>query len=61
MFVVIGFLSILVTVLAYLNPHVRNVEDELPDAIQPSKMEAVPEGSPGETLPIAPVTWPETD
>ena len=32
-FVVIGFLSILVAASGYLNPRVRNVEDELPDAV----------------------------
>jgi MFS family permease len=32
-FVVTGLLSVLVAGLGYLNPHVRNVEDELPDAI----------------------------
>lgn len=33
MFMLIGFLSILVAFLGYLNPRVRLVEDELPDAI----------------------------
>jgi DHA3 family macrolide efflux protein-like MFS transporter len=33
MFIVIGALSILVSAAGYLNPHVRNVEDELPDAM----------------------------
>lgn len=33
LFVVIGFLSALVALSGYLNPHVRNVEDELPDAM----------------------------
>jgi DHA3 family macrolide efflux protein-like MFS transporter len=33
MFVIIGFLSALTALSGYLNPHVRLVEDELPDAI----------------------------
>lgn len=33
MFIVIGALSILVAAAGYLSPHVRNVEDELPDAM----------------------------
>jgi hypothetical protein len=33
MFIVIGALSILVSAAGYLNPHVRNVEDELPDVM----------------------------
>jgi hypothetical protein len=31
-FVILGVLGIITPLLAYLNPHVRNVEDELPDA-----------------------------
>jgi MFS family permease len=33
MFIVVGAVSILVAGAGYLNPHVRNVEDELPDAM----------------------------
>ena len=33
MFIVVGAISIIVAALGYLNPHVRNVEDELPDAV----------------------------
>lgn len=33
MFMVIGALSILVAAAGYLNPRVRNVEDELPDVM----------------------------
>ena len=33
MFIVIGFLSLVVTVVAYLNPRIRLVEDELPDVV----------------------------
>lgn len=33
LFILIGLLNIIVPALGYLNPHVRNVEDELPDAI----------------------------
>jgi MFS family permease len=32
MFVILGLLNMLVPLVGYLNPHVRNVEDELPDA-----------------------------
>ena len=32
LFIIIGILSVLVAASGYLNPHVRNVEDELPDA-----------------------------
>lgn len=32
LFIIIGLLSVLVAASGYLNPHVRNVEDELPDA-----------------------------
>ncbi len=38
MFIVIGALSILVAAAGYLNPHVRNVEDELPDAMPSSEV-----------------------
>jgi MFS family permease len=61
MFVVIGLLSILVTALAYLNPRVRNVEDDLPDAIQHADVKAVHDSSSGEALPITPVTLSEAD
>jgi len=37
MFIVVGAISIIVAALGYLNPHVRNVEDELPDAIVPEQ------------------------
>lgn len=33
LFVIIGVVNIIVPALGYLNPHVRNLEDELPDAI----------------------------
>jgi DHA3 family macrolide efflux protein-like MFS transporter len=33
MFVISGILAILVSGLAYLNPHIRDVEQELPDAV----------------------------
>ena len=33
MFVISGLLAIIVSGLAYLNPHIRDVEQELPDAI----------------------------
>lgn len=52
MFVVIGLLSILVTFLAYMNPHLRNVEDELPDAVQQSDEHAAQDSSQMETPPV---------
>jgi len=39
LFVVIGLLSALVALSGYLNPHVRNVEDELPDAMPEESIE----------------------
>ncbi|MGB3702054.1 MAG: MFS transporter [Anaerolineales bacterium] len=52
MFMVVGALSIVVAALGYLNPHVRNVEDELPDVITPEDSEDEPES--GEDLePLA--------
>jgi len=39
MFVVIGFLAILAAGSGYLNPRVRKVEDELPDAIEEKPVE----------------------
>ena len=37
MFMVVGAVSMVVAALGYLNPHVRNVEDELPDAVVPDE------------------------
>ncbi|HUV26411.1 MAG TPA: MFS transporter [Anaerolineales bacterium] len=48
MFMVVGALSIVVAALGYLNPHVRNVEDELPDVITPEDSKDEPES--GEDL-----------
>jgi hypothetical protein len=39
LFIVIGFLSALVALSGYLNPRVRNVEDELPDVIPETSTE----------------------
>jgi hypothetical protein len=33
MFIVIGGISVLVAAAGYLSPRVRNIEDELPDAV----------------------------
>ena len=52
MFVVIGFLSILVTFLAYMNPHLRHVEDELPDVVEQSDEHAAQDSSQMETPPV---------
>jgi hypothetical protein len=37
MFIVTGLMSIAIAALGYLNPHVRNVEDELPDVQVPDE------------------------
>lgn len=52
MFVVIGFSSILVTFFAYMNPHLRNVEDELPDAVQQPDEHAVQDSNQMESPPV---------
>jgi hypothetical protein len=61
MFIVIGLLSILVTCLAYLNPHVRNVEDELPDATQKPEVRDFQEDGKIETSLITQVTFSESE
>jgi hypothetical protein len=53
MFIVVGAVSILVAGAGYLNPHVRNVEDELPDAL-PS-----PESSDDSETPVGEKVEPE--
>ncbi|HJW89720.1 MAG TPA: hypothetical protein VJ436_03660, partial [Anaerolineales bacterium] len=45
MFLVLGLLEVLVAGSGYLNPHVRRLEDELPDAVQ--------EGEVGSGLPVS--------
>jgi len=50
MFIVIGALTILVSAAGYLSPRVRNVEDELPDAM-PSPEESADEEQPVEGTP----------
>jgi hypothetical protein len=40
-----------VAALGYLNPHVRNVEDELPDVVKPDEVESDPDTEIGEGLP----------
>jgi len=50
MFIVVGAVSIVVAALGYLNPHVRNVEDELPDVEIPEDAEGEPEAESGESL-----------
>lgn len=39
MFIVVGAISMLVAALGYLNPHVRDVEDELPDVVTTEEVE----------------------
>jgi MFS transporter, DHA3 family, macrolide efflux protein len=49
--VLIGLLTVLVTASAYLNPRIRNVEDDLPDSIQEGqKPEGRTEDIPSESL-----------
>jgi MFS family permease len=51
LFIVIGAVSMVVAALGYLNPHVRNVEDELPDVVIPDEVESDPHTEIGEGLP----------
>jgi MFS family permease len=55
MFIVVGAVSILVAGAGYLNPHVRNVEDELPDAIPSPDSSELSEAPAGEGLESEPV------
>jgi hypothetical protein len=50
MFIVVGAVSMVVAGLGYLNPHVRNVEDELPDVEIPEDADNEPEVESGESL-----------
>jgi len=47
LFIIVGAVTIAVSALGYLNPHVRNVEDELPDVVIPEEQEV----EVGEELP----------
>ena len=42
LFMVLGFLTVLVTIFFFLNPRVRRVDDELPDAIEGTVGQAAP-------------------
>ena len=53
LFIVIGLLSGLVALSGYLNPRVRNVEDELPDAMGDSEEESVEQVVEGEASQTA--------
>jgi DHA3 family macrolide efflux protein-like MFS transporter len=57
LFIVVGVLSIIVAALGYLNPHVRNVEDELPDSIVPEQdqggLDADQQGSPAQETAVS--------
>jgi MFS family permease len=55
MFIVVGGVSILVAGVGYLNPHVRNVEDELPDAMPSPDSSDQSEEPAGEGLEPEPV------
>ena len=55
MFIVVGAVSILVAGAGYLNPHVRNVEDELPDAIPSPESPDDSEAPAGEKVESEPV------
>lgn len=50
LFIVVGTVTIAVSALGYLNPHVRNVEDELPDVVIPDKAEDQVEEEAGESI-----------
>jgi hypothetical protein len=50
MFIVVGAASMVVAALGYLNPHVRNVEDELPDVVIPDDAEGKIEAEAGDNL-----------
>ena len=54
MFIVVGAVSILVAGVGYLNPHVRNVEDELPDAMPPPESSDDSEASAGKKVELEP-------
>jgi hypothetical protein len=51
LFITIGILSALVALSGYLNPHVRNVEDELPDVMVDPKDEIVEEAVSATPIP----------
>ena len=51
LFIVVGTVTIAVSALGYLNPHVRNVEDELPDAVVPDESGDQMEEDAGESMP----------
>jgi hypothetical protein len=53
MFVILGLLNMLVPLIGYLNPRVRNVEDELPDAA--AQVTAEPAGEPSAEMVAVPV------
>jgi MFS family permease len=51
LFIVVGTVTIAVSALGYLNPHVRNVEDELPDVVIPDEAGDQVEEEAGESMP----------
>jgi DHA3 family macrolide efflux protein-like MFS transporter len=50
LFIIVGAVTIVVSALGYLNPHVRNVEDELPDVVIPDEAEHQEEKETGEGI-----------
>jgi MFS family permease len=52
LFIIVGAVTVVVSALGYLNPHVRNVEDELPDVVIPDQAddETEPGIGPQETV-----------
>ncbi len=50
LFIIVGGVTIVVSALGYLNPHVRNVEDELPDVVIPDEGEDQGEEATGEGM-----------
>lgn len=54
MFIVVGALSVLVAAAGYLNPRVRNVEDELPDVMPDEEETATGESTEAEQVESQP-------
>ena len=50
LFIIVGAVTVVVSALGYLNPHVRNVEDELPDVVIPDEAEHQGEKETGEGI-----------
>lgn len=53
LFMLLGALILLATLLSFLNPRLRHVETELPDALRPEDQQATAEEEPGRELSAA--------